>query len=440
MAAYRGRALALGVAGVLGIASPAPALAVDTSSAAPTECDVRVLAGPAGRWYGGTAMDIETVPGLGVVYYGSVDLAPMPEPEERRAYVWYGLDSQPVPVGPTGTFSDIAFELTSTGYINGQSIVDEAGHERAWVQNLRTGKLTWVDTGDVEWVSVRRINDRGEAVGTLFGEGAEPARWLRPDRAPELLPSGDLGFAEAWAITNRRDVVGSYAVEVPDGFVPQGVIWSSKGDATPLVSNAGVTADSYPRLLTEAGQAAGQAWFGSWESGHYEAARWPDPDHIEPLGLLPGGGYSGAYGQSEGGWVVGLADRFDPESPAAEWGAVDHSVLWTRDASSVRVLPSPYGLEHGLTDWREWYGGAAHAANTALDQVGSTSHVGWDEDGHPLFGPTVYVNAGACGEVVATTHTAFWEGDGSAQRRATVGQPDAYLHDAVRERLTTPAE
>ena len=105
------------------------------------------------------------------------------------------------------------------------------------------------------------------------------------------------------------------------------------------------------------------------------------------------------------------------------------------------MLPSPYALEHGLTDWREWYGGAAHGVHTGLNQVGSTSHVAWGEDGHPTYGPVVYVNATACGDLVDTTHTAFWEGDFSAQRRTTApAQPDAYRHDAVRQRVTAQAE
>lgn len=429
-------AVGMAIAGSASAAGSQETGQADVSSA----CDVRVLAGPAGG-YDGTVMDIERVPGKGVVYYGSIVVPEAGGSDARRAFVWYGVDAQPVQVGPAGTLWDVALELTSTGIVNGQSVVDDSGRERAWTQSLRTGKVSWVETADAEGIYVRRINDRGEPAGTLYGEGfsADAARWLRPDRAPELLPSGPLGFAEAWAITDGRDVVGSWATETPEGAVPQGVVWSKKGGTSLLASNDGVAADSYPRLLSEAGQAAGEAWYGPWDGGHYEAARWPDADVIEPLGLLPGGGYSGAYGQSQGGWVTGVADRFDPESPAApEWGAVDHSVLWMEDASVAYVLPSPYAVAAGETDWREWYGGVAHGVNDALDQVGSASHVGWGDAGELLYGPTVYLNASACGAAVATTHLAFWEVEATQQRRSAAGtqHPDAYRHEVVRERVT----
>ncbi|WP_203580101.1 hypothetical protein [Microbacterium hibisci] len=443
MRGYLGAALTAALVGTLGIAPAAGATAAGPPSAGATAlggCEIHVMKGPDGA-YDGTVMDIERVPGKGVVYYGSMIVPQDDGTEARRAFVWFGLGTEPVPVGPAGTLWDVAFELTPSGWINGQSTVDDSGRERAWVQNLRTGALTWVETGDAEGIYVRRINDRGEPAGTLYtGEfTADAAWWPRADRAPRLLGGGDLGSAEAWAINHRREVAGSYAVEVPDGVVPQGVVWTSKGTAL-LGSNPGVAADTFSRVLSDAGQAAGGAWYGPWDGGHYEAARWPEPATIESLGLLPGGGFSGVYGQSEGGWVTGVADVFDPESPAAaEWGAVDHSVLWTDDADTVRVLPSPYAAANGLTDWRQWYGGIAHGVNDALDQVGSASHVGWGDAGEVLYGATVYVHASACGEAVPTTHAAFWEepSTDAATRRlsaASTPQPEAYRHEAVRDR------
>ncbi|WP_109211951.1 MULTISPECIES: hypothetical protein [Microbacterium] len=448
MRGYLGVALTAALVGSLGVAPAAGAAAAGGTAAGPPSagaagaCEVHVMKGPDGA-FDGTVMDIERVPGKGVVYYGSMVVPQADGTEARRAFVWYGLGTDPVPVGPAGTLWDVAFELTPSGWINGQSTMDESGREQAWVQNLRTGALTWVETGQAEGIYVRRINDRGEPVGTLHtGEFTSDAAWWPwADRPPRLLGGGDLGSAEAWAINHRRDVTGSYAVEVPEGIVPQGVVWTSKGAAL-LASNPGVAADTFSRVLSDAGQSAGGAWYGPWDGGHYEAARWPEPGRIESLGLLPGGGFSGVYGQSENGWVTGVADVFDPESPgAAEWGAVDHSVLWTDNAGTVRVLPSPYADAHGLTDWSEWYGGVAHGVNDRLDQVGSASHVGWGDDGALLYGATVFVNASACGEAVPTTHTAFWNEpstDAAARRLSTAptAQPDAYRHGAVRERVS----
>lgn len=424
------------------------------------DCQVRRMAVPDDIG-DGRVMDIEVVPGLGTVYYGSYERPDAERGWAQRAVVWYGADAQPVQMGPPGTLHDIGFELTPTGLINGQSVVDDSGRERAWVQDLRSGRVTWIDTGEdtAGGIYIRRINDRGEAAGTVYFEGfsAEARTWLRPGHGPgRALERGELGFAEGWDITNHRRVVGSVAEDVGDGWlVPKGVIWGRDGAIEHvLASNPAVGYDTYPRLLSEAGQAAGVAWYGDLFEGHYEAAAWPAPGAIESLGLLPGGGESAAYGQSEGGWVVGMADHFDPDSPGAEpWGGVNHSILWTGEADAIRVLPSPWAVANEVTDWHEWYGGAAHGAHTGLDQVGSMAHGGWHDDGVPQLVPTLYVNASQCGELVPTTHTAFWEEShdeavtttattaepAEARRGATSvtsARPAAYGHKAVRERLT----
>jgi hypothetical protein len=159
-------------------------------------------------------------------------------------------------------------------------------------------------------------------------------------------------------------------------------------------------------VVNDAGLVAGTAWYGAPFGGHYEAARWPSPAVLEPLGLLPGGGYSDVYGQSEDGWGVGLADHIDPDAPE---GYVDHSVLWTEDTEHVRVLPSPWSVANGVDDWHGWIGGPAHGVHTELDQVGTRAHLDNHEDGSVRFAPTLYLNASTCGEVVPTTHEAYWD-------------------------------
>ncbi len=456
MRTFFSSALALALTGTL--AAPAPSSGHAGSAGAPggPACEVRVLSWPEGA-DDGTVMDIEVVPGMGTVYYGSYVVQDGPGGSARRAVVWYGLDAEPVVVGPAGTYRDVAFELTPSGKVNGASVVDESGREQAWVQDLRNGKLTFVDTGDAEGHTVRRINDRGEAAGTLYsGDTAQPTVWWpRPSRPGRALEAGELAWGEALAINNVREVAGFFDHYLPafDAVVPWAVVWDRHGSSTPLASNPGVEGDSWARVINDAGQAAGSAWYGSWDGGHYEAARWPSPDAIEPLGLLPGGGYSEVFGQSEGGWTVGWADHVDHDNPGAmPWGGVEHSVLWTEDADVVRVLPSPWAVANGEEDWRNWYGGPAHGVHTGLDQVGTRAHDAWHADGSIRFAPTVYVNASRCGESVHTTHAAPWEEQTEASLPASgdafpatarpsartvtsaVPQPAAYRHDAVRER------
>lgn len=442
MRAVISSAAAAALAGALLAGAPAATAGVEV-------CEVVTMQHPANAQYG-TVMDIEQVPGLGTVYYGSFELVEEDGSWGRHPVVWYGLDAEPVLVGPAGMVDGVAFELTPTGLINGQGF-DASGRERAWVQSLRSGRITWVEAEpEAAGIGVRRINDRGDAVGTVWLSDLEAeARVWSPhvDRPGASLPNDStFPYAEGWDITNDLRVAGATSLELPEleAVVPWGAIWSRRGEIAHVASNPGVQADTYVRLMDEGGEAAGVAWFGDWSGGHYEAARWPSPSTIESLGLLPGGGFSGVYGQSEGGWVVGVADRFDPESPAAsEEGSVDHSVLWT-DASDVAlVLPSPYALEHGQGDWRHWFGGAAHGVNSTLDQVGSTSHTGWHGDGSLRLDPVVYVNASECGAAVPTTHAAFWEepavdptpASEAARTAAPAAQPEGYDRSSVQERV-----
>lgn len=394
-------------------------------------CEVTVMAWP-DEADDGTVMDIEVVPGLGTVYYGSYRVPDATWGMPRRAVVWYGADAQPVQVGPAGSAYDIAYELTSSGKINGISLMDGSDFFLPWVQDLRTGRLTWIDGGGAEDFGVRRINDRGEAVGTVYGPDGATAMvwWPRVDRPGRPLHAGELGWSEALAVNNHRMVAGSFAhdVEELEWVVPHGMVWDRHGTPTPLASNPGVEADSYPRVINDAGLVAGTAWYGAPFGGHYEAARWPSPDVLEPLGLLPGGGYSDIYGQSEEGWGVGLADHIDPDAPE---GYVDHSVLWTDDTEHIRVLPSPWAVTHGVEDWHEWIGGPAHGVHTGLDQVGTRAHLDNHEDGSVRFAPTLYLNASTCGELVPTTHEAYWDGVedelalGTSSARVSSAEPAA---------------
>jgi hypothetical protein len=389
-----------------------PAAAESAAGAGGGECEVHTLALPDGI-HEGLVVDVEVVRGRGVVYYGSTIVVEADGEEIQQPVVWYGLQGEPVPVGPKGSPTGFAFELTASGLVNGQSVNPETGRWQGWVQKLLTGRVTWVDPapGDVEPVDVyfRRINDRGAAAGTAWlQDGGIALRWTRYDRDPVELPGGDEGIAEGWDINNDRDVVGNLAVRLPgdDGFlIPQPTLWDARNRPTPMAT---LGLDGYPRLLNDRRQAAGVVGVGpDLLSAHPEAGFWPTPDTVVGLGLVPGGVASQAFGLGEEGWVTGLMNVLAPDDPAAgPDGTVGHGFLWTGgDPTSVRILPSPYALAHGHADWRQWYGNAPHAVNEPLRQVGTGSHGGYLADGWLTLVPTVYVNADRCGVAVSTTHT-----------------------------------
>ncbi len=399
----------------------------------PGPCQVHTLAVPDGAVHG-RVMDIEWVRGRGVVYYGAYSVRAADGSLRQHPVVWYGLNGQPVPVGPPDAEHGAAFELTARGVVNGETVDLASGQLQAWVQNLLTRRLTLLEelpTGAPVEVGIapRRLNDRNAATGTAFWPdanlpegGMSAAVWKRYDREPSLLPLDGGAWSEGWDINNRGDVVGSIFYPVPGeegGFAPRPTLWDKRGEPMPM---AGPPAGAYPQLLNDARQAAGTLTVVGTVAVHGEAAFWPSPDRVVPLGLLPGGGASQAYGMDEMGWVVGYVDVFDPRSPGAgEFGAIQYSALWIDgDGSHVRVLPSPYAADNGLTDWTSWWGGAAHAVNGQLNQVGTYAHSGFLPDGSLEYAPTVFVNADRCGQVLETTHLPFWE-PGAPSRPA--GEP-----------------
>jgi hypothetical protein len=209
-----------------------------------------------------------------------------------------------------------------------------------------------------------------------------------------VLPHDGLD-AQAWDLTNDRRVAGSIGL---GDFRYQAVVWSADGTMTRLANNPGAVPDSSARLINERGEAAGYARWGDLDTGHLEAARWRSPSQLESLGLLPDGEFSFAYGLSEGGWVVGVAEHTDP----GQLGPVSHAALWMREADHVRVLPSPYAVANGIDDWREWQSFGAYAAHSRLDQVGGTAQSALP--GQNRSDPVVYLHASRCGERVPTTH------------------------------------
>ena len=208
-----------------------------------------------------------------------------------------------------------------------------------WVQSLRSGRLTIVDAGVTERFWVQHINDRGEAAGSVWVSDTETeARvWEWPVSAPGRALPHDALDAQAWDLTNDGRVAGSIGL---GDFRYQAVTWDAAGALTRLAILEPVV-DTSARLINERGEAAGFALWGDQFSGHYEAARWRTPSQLESLGLVPDGGYSAAFGQSEGGWIVGVAEHSSPEDPEPELGPVSHAVLWTDEAYSCAGAAQP---------------------------------------------------------------------------------------------------
>ena len=270
----RTRQLAVvGVSGALAasaLVSPSTGATAATTSA---PCRLVQLHEPA-RGYDGGVIDIEVVEGR-TVYYGSTIVRDKHGVEHQRALVWNGLEGEPVRVGPSGYDEDIAFELTASGLVNGQSMDWDTGTEVAWVQDLRSGRLAILDTGSGPrgaghgpmWM--RRINDAGAVAGMVARNPSEP--WTdavgfdAPDAAMELLPgSADAADAVASGINNSGQRTGYLStremVEMPGWYWFDPVVWETDGGITALDLDGAL--DGAPRAIKDDGSASGSVLRG----------------------------------------------------------------------------------------------------------------------------------------------------------------------------------
>jgi hypothetical protein len=390
------------------------------------------LAAPPGGYNAGV-MDIEVVDGE-TVYYGNYLTRDDDGREHQRAVIWRGVDGAPEPVDPgLGRFADIAFELTETGLVNGVSEDEGGANPAPWVMDLRSGAVTVVDTAvgkatDRGRMYVRRINDAGAVVGSDSpGIGSalneRALGWDHFDAQPYRLDAG-ASLSAAWGINNLGDRTGLIAKDKRPGYphwtdyTP--MVWHDDGTSREL-ARAGI--DAFPSLVKDDRTAAGDGWWGwSVEDGHVEAMFWPSFDAVVGLGVVDGGAWSRVYGLDEGGWAVGWLDQFVEESPMAPDGISSHGFLYRHGVTTpdhLRVLPSLYAAENDVTDWRGWHTNAVHGINGELDQAASGSHTGFDADGRPTFGATVWVNASRCGVEVATTHDPWHLTDLESARAAS---------------------
>ena len=435
----RGRRVRLAGAGLAaatvaggGMVAASPAAGVTAAGGLGGECRLVQLATPAGAHDTGV-MDIEVIDGE-PVYYGNYHVRDEAGVEHQRAVIWRGLDGPPELVDPgLGRFTDIAFELTETGLVNGVSEDEDGRNPAPWVMDLRTGEVTLVDTStgaadDRSDMYVRRINDDGAVVGS-DSPGVGGARnvrayaWDHFSAAPTRLEA-QASMSMGWGINNLGDRSGYVAKGKQPGYphwtdyVP--TVWLADG-RTRVLPRVGI--DGVPSLVKDDRTAAGDGWWGwSVEEGHVEALFWPSYDEVVGLGVVDGGGWSRVFGLDEGGWAVGSFDQFVEESPLASDGLSQHGFLYrhgTTAAGHLRVLPSLHAAENDISDWREWHTNAVHGVNGELDQAASATHAGFDEEGRPTWRATVWVNASTCGVEVATTHDPWHLTDLESARAAS---------------------
>lgn len=391
-------------------------------SASPN-CRLVELPPPPGGFDAGI-MDIEVVNGQ-TVYYGNYQVVE-DGVQTQRAVLWRGIDGAPEPIETgLGKFADIAFELTSTGLVNGTS--EDAGQLGGinWVLDITTMQLTVVasptGTADASTL-VRRVNDSGALVGTDL-RGIAEGSWHRNgfsamgwddagDAPTRLASTGSGSVGEGINAQGDRSghVAKSKRPQTPHWTDYDPTLWRADGS---VVTMDRVGIDATPWQLKDDLSASGEGFWG-WDTtaGHMEAVYWPSPDEAVGLGVVDGGAYSRSFGLDEGGWAVGFFDQFgDPETDPYAWsGALRHSFLYVHGetaADHLRVLPTVWSVAHGVDDWRQWHGSAVHAVNAELDQVGSSSDTGLGADGVATYGATVYVNASRCGVEVETTHDPF---------------------------------
>lgn len=414
------RLAAAGITGAL-VASGAAVLGTGPSAASPASCRVVQLQEPL-RGYDGGVIDIEVVDGH-AVYYGSTIVRDKHGVEHQRALVWHGLGSAPVRVGPSGYDEDVAFELTESGLVNGQSVDWGTGTEVAWIQDLATGQVTVLRTEsgprgtDRGRIWMRRINDAGAVAGVVGRDPEQPwtdaVAFAGPGAAMELLPgSAEAADAAATGINNVGQRTGYLSTremeEAPGWYWFDPVVWEADGSITAL--EAGGVLDGAPRAVKDDGSVSGSVLHGSsLDDAHVEPAYWPSPDRLITLGVLPGGDFGDVYGMDEAGWLVGALGRFVKKNHRlGERGVMDHAFLWNPSIGEgrVRLLPSLYATAKGEQDWRQWQGSAVHAVNGELNQAASGSHVEF-RHGRAIKAPTVWVDADRCGVEVSTTHDPF---------------------------------
>lgn len=174
---------------------------------------------------------------------------------------------------------------------------------------------------------VTGLNDKGEVVGTSTVGNIgliHPFIWSKQSGLLDLLPPGDVAFAEALAVNNHGIAVGDF------GMPARAVRWTGPGSKLDLGSLGEV--QSFAVAINDTGLIAGNSVF-STDVVH--AFAWTPATGLIDIGTLGGGRQSEARAVDELGEIAGDAVVANGRS---------HVFLWTR-AGGIRDL----GTDGGFT-------------------------------------------------------------------------------------------
>jgi hypothetical protein len=338
----------------------AAVIATGPANATSADCGVHLLPSldPTGAHAFGGILDL-TEDG---VYVGS---ATDGSGVERAAY-WIDEVAHEVPVDLVGgELLDVTEGHLSVGY----GYDEENDRVRGYVFDIDAAAVTWLPGIGGSYVSARRINEHGVAVGDGISTNgtSHPLRWSPPyvtaERLPKLGGTGDgLG---GWAAGNndRGDVVGS---------IIQGRLTPDKRDygGVPADFHIAVTHvmawDPQPERLGEAGPQS-QAFDVNNERRAVGGADvvaldrtmptyWSlDDKRLHVMGSPVTGTDGGlATGVSEGGWAAGLTETYFEDE-----FVLRHAFVWT-GSGDVRMLPGAdaawedtWSMAHGVSDVRD---------------------------------------------------------------------------------------
>jgi uncharacterized membrane protein len=182
----------------------------------------------------------------------------------------------------------------------------------------------------------RRINERGDVVGTLQDPQGHwlAVRWSAPNYTPQILPpaAGDIG---SFVHSLNDAAVGVGASYQSDDSPPSPVFWDRQGQAHALPALAG-PAEAW--VNNDAGDIAGTGSTSSDPSApnHSHALFWDAQQRLHDLGELPNTNDTKAFGISKDSWVVGysaLSDANGQPQTSQAW-------VWPHEGPLV-PLPTP---------------------------------------------------------------------------------------------------
>jgi probable HAF family extracellular repeat protein len=251
--------------------------------------------------------------------------------------------------------------------------------------------------------SFLRINDAGQVMGTTFDRNGNPQAfsWTRTGGVLRLRGRG-IASSDARALNEAGQITGSFT---PTGGEFTGFLWTPGRSFIELQGNRPI-----PFGLNDRGMVVGVIFLTQ------TAFVWTRERGTENIGVLPGGGFSTAYGVNNREEVVGQSSTADSQ----------HAFLWTREEGMIdlnsRLRNAPPGFavtiatqinEHGAI-----LGSTIDGSLVALLPGNGTSEapVVSSINGPIIarFGEPQSFSAAFTDVDVHDTHTAIWSwGDGT---------------------------